>query len=439
VSGAAAAAYRLAPGGRVAGSFTVPGDKSISHRALMLGALARGTTEIGGFLEGEDCLATARALTAMGVAIEHPAPTEVRVHGVGRQGLRAPAAPLDMGNAGTAMRLMLGVLAGQPLEATLIGDASLMQRPMERVAAPLRLMGAQLRTHAGHAPVTVTGNRSLAGITYTLPVASAQVKSALLLAGVNARGRTQLTEPAPSRDHTERMLRQFGVTVQQEGAHIAVAGGQELSAARIEVPADFSSAAFFLVAGCLAAEQPLTLTNVGVNPTRTGLLSILKSMGADIRVHPRAGAAGGEPRADLEVRRSSLRGIAVPEALVSLAIDELPVLFIAAACARGQTVVRGAAELRVKESDRLAAMAEGLGRLGIRHELAGDGLTLEGADSFGGGTIDSRGDHRIAMAFAVAALRARAPLKVLDVANVATSFPGFLTLARAAGLQIEPA
>jgi 3-phosphoshikimate 1-carboxyvinyltransferase len=439
VSGAAVAAYRLAPGGRVAGSLTVPGDKSISHRALMLGALARGTTEVGGFLEGEDCLATARALTAMGVAIEHPAPTEVRVHGVGRQGLTAPAAPLDMGNAGTAMRLMLGVLAGQSFAATLMGDASLMSRPMERVAAPLRLMGAQLATHDGHAPVTVTGSARLAGIDYTLPVASAQVKSALLLAGVNARGRTRLTEPAPSRDHTERMLRQFGVRLQQEGAHIGLDGGQDLNATRIEVPADFSSAAFFLVAGCLAAEQPLTLTNVGINPTRTGLLTILKSMGADIRVHPRPAAPAGEPRADLEVRRSALQGIVVPEALVPLAIDELPVLFIAAACARGQTVVRGAAELRLKESDRLAAMAEGLATLGIAHELVSDGLTIEGADSFGGGTVDSRGDHRIAMAFAVAALRARSALTVLDVANVATSFPGFLTLARAAGLQIEPA
>jgi 3-phosphoshikimate 1-carboxyvinyltransferase len=423
----------------VSGALTVPGDKSISHRALMLGALARGTTAIGGFLEGEDCLATARALAAMGVAIERPGPTEVRVRGVGRQGLLAPAAPLDMGNAGTAMRLMMGLLAGQPLAATLIGDASLMQRPMERVAAPLRLMGAQLTTQAGRAPVRVNGNPALSAIDYTLPVASAQVKSALLLAALNARGHTRLTEPAPSRDHTELMLRQFGVVLEQEGLQVGLTGGQELSATRIEVPADFSSAAFFLVAGCLAAAQPLTLLNVGINPTRTGLLTILRSMGADIRVQPRAHVPGTEPRADLQVRRSALRGIAVPEALVPLAIDELPVLFIAAACASGPTVVRGAAELRLKESDRLAAMAQGLRTLGIELELASDGLTLQGAESFGGGTINSRGDHRIAMAFAVAALRARAPLTILDVANVATSFPGFLALARTAGLQIEPA
>jgi 3-phosphoshikimate 1-carboxyvinyltransferase len=310
---------------------------------------------------------------------------------------------------------------------------------MERVAAPLRLMGAQVGTHAGRAPVTVTGNPALVAIDYTLPVASAQLKSALLLAALNARGRTRLTEPAPSRDHTERMLRQFGVSVDQAGAQVSLSGGQDLTATRIEVPADFSSAAFFLVAGCFAADEPLILRNVGVNPTRTGLLSILRSMGADIRVHPRAGLAGGEPRADLEVRRSALQGIAVPETLVPLAIDELPVLFIAAAGARGQTVVRGAGELRVKESDRLAAMAEGLRALGIEHELASDGISVRGADSFAGGTIDSRGDHRIAMAFAVAALRARAPLEILDVDNVATSFPGFLTLARAAGLQIEAA
>ena len=438
---AGAARFRVAAGGRVAGTLAIPGDKSVSHRALMLGSIAEGRTQISGFLAGEDCLATARALAALGVRIEYPAATEVRVHGVGMQGLKGAPAPLDMGNAGTAMRLMMGLLAGQPFAATLIGDASLMRRPMERVAAPLRLMGADIATEEGRPPVRIRPAAALAAIDYTLPVASAQVKSALLLAALRARGRTRLTEPAPSRDHTERMLAAFGVEVRKEGASVTLAGGQTLTGTAIEVPADFSSAAFFLVAGCLAAEAPLILKNVGVNPTRTGLLEILRRMGADIRVHARAGrdARHGEPSADLEVRRSALCGITVPEALVPLAIDEFPVFFVAAACARGESLVRGAQELRVKESDRLAAMAAGLDVLGVENRLLPDGLWLKGADSFAGGTIDSHGDHRIAMAFAVAALKSRAPLEILDVANVATSFPGFLESARAAGLQIEAA
>ena len=440
MSDPAAARYRVAPGGCVQGELTVPGDKSISHRALMLGAIAEGQTDIGGFLAGEDCLATARALTALGVRIEGPADTQVRVHGVGAQGLRAADAPLDMGNAGTAMRLMMGLLAPQRFDSTLIGDDSLMRRPMERVAVPLRLMGAEIHTHEGRPPVQIRGRPDLRAIQYALPVASAQVKSAILLAALGASGRTRLTEPAPSRDHTERMLRAFGVDVPQQGATIALEGGQTLTGTRIEVPGDFSSAAFFLVAGCLAAERPLVLKNVGINPTRTGLLELLQRMGADIRVQPHAALArGGEPIADLEVRKSALTGITVPESLVPLAIDEFPVFFVAAACASGETLVRGAHELRVKESDRLAAMAAGLAVLGIETQLLADGLWLRGGSAFSGGTIESRGDHRIAMAFAVAALRARAPIQILDVANVATSFPGFLATARAAGLQIEPA
>jgi 3-phosphoshikimate 1-carboxyvinyltransferase len=405
----------------------------------MLGALAQGETHIAGFLAGEDCLATAHALEALGVRIEWPAETQVRVHGVGVEGLRGSTAPLQMGNAGTAMRLMMGVLAPQRFDSTLIGDASLMRRPMERVAAPLRLMGAHIETHDGRPPVKIHGAPRLRAIQYTLPVASAQVKSALLLAALRADGRTRLTEPAPSRDHTERMLRAFGVELLTEGATLALEGGQDLTATRVEVPADFSSAAFFLVAGCLAADEPLVLNNVGVNPTRTGLLTLLERMGADIRLHPhaRGGAPLIEPMADIEVRRSTLRGITVPEALVPLAIDEFPVFFIAAACASGETLVRGAHELRVKESDRLAAMAAGLTVLGIENQLLPDGLWLRGASGFSGGTLDSLGDHRIAMAFAIAALRAHAALEILDVANVATSFPGFLGTARAAGLQIE--
>jgi 3-phosphoshikimate 1-carboxyvinyltransferase len=441
VTQASGSRFRVQPGGSVAGTLSIPGDKSISHRALMLGSIAQGQTDISGFLAGEDCLATARALTALGVRIEWPAATQVRVHGVGMEGLRSPAAALDMGNAGTAMRLMMGLLAGQPFASTLIGDASLMRRPMERVAAPLRLMGASIATLEGRPPVQIRPTAALRAIQYTLPVASAQVKSALLLAALRASGRTRITEPAPSRDHTERMLAAFGVELVQEGTTLTLEGGQSLTGTALQVPADFSSAAFFLVAGCLAADAPLVLRNVGVNPTRTGLLEILKRMGADIRVHPRAvaSARAAEPVADLEVRRSSLRGITVPEALVPLAIDEFPVFFVAAACASGESVVRGAHELRVKESDRLAGMAAGLSVLGIENQLLPDGLWLKGAPGFSGGCIDSLGDHRIAMAFAVAALKARAPIEILDVANVATSFPGFLETARAAGLQIEAA
>ena len=432
------AAYRVGPGGRADGELTVPGDKSISHRALMLGGIASGDTEITGFLAGEDCLATLRALQQLGVGIERPSGQHVIVHGVGSNGLCGAAQPLDMGNAGTAMRLFMGLLAPQAFDSTLIGDESLMRRPMERVAKPLRLMGADIGTQDGRPPVSIGAGKSLQGIDYPLPVASAQVKSAILLAGLRASGRTSVTEPAPARDHTERMLRAFGVELHQQGATVSLQGGQPLHGTRIRVPADFSSAAFFLVAGCLAAEEGLTLRNVGVNPTRTGLLELLLQMGADITLKPRADAddASGEPIADIEVRRSRLRGIRVPESLVPLSIDEFPAFFIAAACAEGETLVSGAAELRVKESDRLATMAAGLGALGVEHRLHPDGLWIRGGEGFTGGVVDSHGDHRIAMAFAVAALRASRPVEILDVANVATSFPGFVELAKTAGLRI---
>ena len=430
--------YRVAPGVKVGGELTVPGDKSISHRALMFGGIAEGDTEITGFLAGEDCLSTLRALQALGVRIERPEEQHVLVHGVGLDGLQPAAAALDMGNAGTAIRLFMGLLAPQRFNSTLVGDESLMRRPMERVAGPLRSMGANIQTHDGKPPVEIHASTGMRAIDYALPVASAQVKSAVLLAGLQAFGRTHVTEPAPSRDHTERMLGAFGVEVLRDGATIAIEGGQTLRGTHVRVPGDFSSAAFFIVAGCLAAEDGLLLRNVGVNPTRTGLLEMLRQMGADIRVHPHRGDdANGEPIADIEVRKSRLRGIKVPEALVPLSIDEFPVFFIAAACAEGETLVRGALELRVKESDRLAAMAQGLTVLGVENQLLADGLWLRGTDRFGGGTIDSHGDHRIAMAFAVASLKARTPIEILDVANVATSFPGFVALARAAGLQID--
>ena len=438
-TGGTGARYRVEPGGEVAGELTVPGDKSISHRALMLGGIADGETRITGFLAGEDCLATLRALQALGVRIERPEPQRVHVSGRGIDGLAAAGVPLDMGNAGTAMRLFMGLLAPQAFDSTLIGDESLMRRPMERVAAPLRLMGADIRTHDGRPPVEIHGSPQLRAIDYALPVASAQVKSAVLLAGLKAFGRTRVTEPAPARDHTERMLSAFGVEVLREGSSVAVEGGQRLTATSVAVPADFSSAAFFLVAGCLAAERGLLLRDVGVNPTRTGLLQLLQLMGAEIRVHTRRQEAqpGGEPVADIEVRKSRLKGIRVPESLVPLSIDEFPVFFIAAAVAEGETLVRGALELRVKESDRLAAMAQGLSVLGVENQLLDDGLWIRGGMGFGGGIIESHGDHRIAMAFAVAGLAARGPIEIRDVANVATSFPGFLEIARSAGLQIQ--
>jgi 3-phosphoshikimate 1-carboxyvinyltransferase len=426
--------YIVRPAASVQGELSVPGDKSISHRALMLGGIAAGQTQISGFLASEDCLATLAALTCLGVRIERPQETLVRVHGVGRDGLAGAAAALDMGNAGTAIRLLMGLLAGQRFDSTLIGDASLMRRPMERVAAPLRAMGARIDTQGGTPPVRIHGGVALQGIDYALPMASAQVKSALLLAALYAQGETSVTEPAPTRDHTERMLRGFGVQLQSCAGRTRLAGGQQLRGCDIQVPGDFSSAAFFIVAGCLAARNGLTIRGVGVNPTRTGLLQLLSLMGADIELQPHPAAA--EPMADIHVRAGPLRGIRVPEELVALAIDEFPVFFIAAAAAAGQTIVTGAAELRVKESDRLAAMATGLTTLGIECELLPDGLRLQGG-RMRGGRIDSHGDHRIAMAFAVASLIASGPIEIEDVANVATSFPGFARLARATGLALE--
>ncbi len=426
--------YLVRPVRRVHGELRVPGDKSISHRALMLGAIADGPSAISGFLASEDCLATLAALTALGVRVQRAAPTEVRVHGAGRDGLRAAAGALDMGNAGTAIRLLMGLLAGQRFDSTLVGDASLMRRPMERVAAPLRTMGARIDTAAGRPPVHIHGGATLSGIDYVLPMASAQVKSALLLAALYARGTTQVSEPAPTRDHTERMLRGFGVDVTSAEGRVSLAGGQRLAGCQIAVPGDFSSAAFFIVAGCLAAHQGLTIRDVGVNPTRTGLLQMLRLMGADIELTPHR-AAASEPTADIHVRASALHGIEVPLGLVALAIDEFPVFFIAAAAAEGQTTVTGAAELRVKESDRLAVMASGLAALGIECQLLADGLSIQGG-RMSGGRIDSHGDHRIAMAFAVASLVASDPIEITDVANVATSFPGFPRLARDAGLDL---
>ncbi len=431
-------AYQVGPGGRLVGRLRVPGDKSISHRAIMLGAIADGVTRVTGFLEGADALSTRNVFHAMGVRIEGPAEGRVTVHGVGRDGLRAPAGPLDCGNAGTAMRLLMGLLAGQAFGSVLVGDETLMRRPMRRVADPLALMGARIETDGDCPPVRLAPSAGLRGIEYRLPVASAQLKSALLLAGLYASGRTTIEEPAPTRDHTERMLGGFGVRVERDGARASIEGGQRLAGCEIDVPADISSAAFFLVGASIAPGSDLVLEHVGMNPTRTGVIDILRLMGADITVVAEA-EVGGEPVADLRVRSAALHGIDVPEALVPLAIDEFPAIFIAAACARGRTRVTGAAELRVKESDRIATMAEGLHALGVAAEPTADGMLIDGRPdgaAFSGGRVQAHGDHRIAMSFAMAALRAAGPIDIGDTENVATSFPGFVALAAGAGLAI---
>jgi 3-phosphoshikimate 1-carboxyvinyltransferase len=426
--------YRVRPVNAVRGMVAVPGDKSISHRALMLAGVAQGPTTVTGFLESGDCLATLSAMRALGVKIDHSTPGRVAIEGVGLHGLKPPAGALDLGNSGTAMRLFTGLLAAQSFDSQLIGDSSLMQRPMERVAVPLRQMDAAVETAAGKPPVKIRGGRVLRPIHYDLPVASAQVKSAVLLAGLYADGVTSVTEPAVTRDHTERMLQSFGASIEVAGRTARVRGPAQLYAANLTVPGDFSSAAFFMVAGCLAAQGTLTLRNVGVNPTRTGLIDILRRMGAEIRLVDQR-LSGAEPVADIEVERRELTGIEVPPALVPLAIDELPVLFIAAACARGTTRVTGAAVLRVKESDRIAVMAEGLTTLGIQTEVLPDGIIIRGGE-LQGGPIDSHGDHRIAMSFAVASVRAKGMIEIADVANVATSFPGFVDVASRAGLGL---
>ena len=423
------------PGGSVTGRIRVPGDKSISHRSIMLGSLAKGTTEVEGFLEGEDALATLQAFRDMGVVIEGPHHGRLTIHGVGLRGLKAPPGPIYLGNSGTSMRLLSGLLAAQDFDSTLTGDASLSRRPMSRVAEPLRAMGAVIETAAeGRPPITIRGNKTLKGLTYEMPVASAQVKSCLLLAGLYAQGVTTVIEPAPTRDHTERMLRGFGYPVSVDVARVALESGLGLQAAKIEVPADISSAAFFLVAASIAPGSDLLLEGVGVNPTRTGIIDILRLMGGDITLENQR-EAGGEPVADLRVRAAPLKGIEIPAALVPLAIDEFPALFIAAACAQGRTVLRGAEELRVKESDRIQVMADGLLALGVSVEPTPDGIIIDGSQ-IGGGVVNARGDHRIAMAFSIAALRANAPIQIHDCANVATSFPNFLALCAQVGMRV---
>jgi 3-phosphoshikimate 1-carboxyvinyltransferase len=430
--------YRISPGGSVTGTIRVPGDKSISHRSVIFGALAKGVTKVTGFLEGEDAMNTVAAFREMGVTITGPENGELTIFGVGMQGLQPPRKPLYTGNSGTAMRLLAGLLAAQPFDSELTGDESLSGRPMERIVKPLGQMGASIEMSAGGTPPLRIAGADLVGLSYDMPVASAQVKSSLLLAGLFAEGKISVTEPAICRDHTERMLRGFGYELEggYPDAEVTLFGGGSLQATSIDVPADISSAAFFLAAAAITPGSELTLQHVGVNPTRTGIIELLGQMGAEIELSNEK-EVGGEPVADLTVRYSPLQGIEIDPALVPLAIDEFPVLFVAAACANGCTVLRGAEELRVKESDRIEAMAEGLKTLGIDLETFADGIRIEGGTGLGGGTIDSHGDHRIAMAFAVAGLRASAEIEILNCQNVATSFPGFVSQAIEIGLKIE--
>lgn len=401
----------------------------------MLGALAEGTTQISGFLEGADALCTLQAFRDMGVEIEGPVDGKVTVHGVGMHGLKAPSNDLEMGNSGTSIRLLSGLMAGQDFDVTMCGDVSLSKRPMGRVVTPLTAMGANIGSEQGcRPPLKVVGASKLQGIDYELPMASAQVKSCVLLAGLYAEGQTSVVEPAPTRDHTERMLKGFGYDVQVEGSKVTLQGGGKLIATDIDVPSDISSAAFFMVAAAITPNSDLTIKHVGMNPTRIGIINILREMGADLSLSNEA-EVGGEPVADVRVRYKPLKGIHIPEDQVPLAIDEFPVLFVAAACAEGETVLTGAEELRVKESDRIQVMADGLNAIGIDARATEDGMVIQGG-TITGGEVTSHHDHRIAMSFTVAALRSKGEIKVHDCANVATSFPNFVELAQQVGIKL---
>ena len=423
------------PSKKLQGTLRVPGDKSISHRAIMLGALAEGITQVSGFLEGEDTLATLAAFKTMGVSIEGPYQEQVILQGVGLQGLQVPNTSLYLGNSGTSMRLLSGLMAGQAFSVEMYGDASLSRRPMRRVTEPLTTMGAKIETSdKGTPPLKIYGKQNLQGINYVMPIASAQVKSCLLLAGLYAKGITCVTEFAPTRDHTERMLTGFGYPIKQEGRCICLQGGGKLQARSIDVPTDISSAAFFMVGASIAQGSNMLLEHVGINPTRTGIINILRKMGANISLHNQRNISN-EPVADIQVCASPLHGIEIPKEQVPLAIDEFPVLFIAAACAKGETILTGARELRMKESDRIQVMADGLQILGINAIPTPDGMVIRGGQ-IQGGVINSHGDHRIAMAFTMAALRANQTITIENCANVATSFPNFVDLSEQVGIEI---
>lgn len=429
----------IASGGKLQGEINLPGDKSISHRALILGSLAKGQTIVNGLLTGKDCLATLDAMRQLGVHIEQSSGT-VHIEGVGLQGLKAVKQPIDCGNSGTALRLLAGVLAGRTFDSTLQGDNSLNSRPMERIVVPLTKMGARIDAHQRGAkitaPLTIHGNPLLQGIDYSLPIASAQVKSCLLFAGLSARGKTHLVEHQPTRDHTERLLQAFGADIQISQNQILLTPGKILQGQEITIPGDLSSAAFFIVGATLAKGSHLILRNVGVNPRRTGILLILQKMGANIRLFNDK-ILGNEPVADIEITSAPLRGIEVPMAWVVSAIDEFPIIFIAAAFAQGKTIIRGIEELRYKETDRIEVMAKGLADLGVKLEVMSDGIMIQGSERIAGDTIESAGDHRVAMAFAISSILAKEPLRIKNCDNIATSFPNFSELANQLGLSIR--
>lgn len=430
--------FIVKPSQKISGEVLVPGDKSISHRSIMFGSLANGITYIKGFLQGEDSLSTLNAFKNMGVDISRNQ-DEVVIKGVGIHGLKPAKSAIDLGNSGTSMRLMLGILSAQNFNSTLIGDASLSQRPMNRVVKPLAQMGASIQTQVGgKPPLVISGRQLLHGIFYKMPIASAQVKSCLLLAGLYAEGKTTIIEPAHSRNHTEQMLRSFGYMVETSHNQISLMGGGELNPSNITVPADISSAAFFMVAACIAKEADICLKSVNINPTRTGVIDILKLMDANLTIE-NTQEISGELLADIIVKSSTLKGIEIPQNLVPLAIDEFPAIFIAASMAEGQTVLRGAKELRVKESDRIAVMAEGLVKLGIDCEVLYDGIIINGQEAFisSGQAIKSYHDHRISMAFSLIGLRCQTDIQINGCKNVATSFPSFIELANQIGMDIQ--
>jgi 3-phosphoshikimate 1-carboxyvinyltransferase len=421
---------KIEPAGAIEGHIAVPGDKSISHRALLVGAVSDGDTEVTGFGRSLDTESTIRAVRTLGVEVDEPADDALTVHGVGLRGLTSPERPIDCGNAGTLMRLLPGLLAGQSGRFELTGDESLRSRPMERIAEPLRRMGAQVETTDGQAPLAIEG-RLLQAIEYELPVASAQVKSAVVLAGLYADGRTTVLEPAPTRDHTELMLAEAGARVTRRTASVSIDGGERLTLARVEVPGDFSAAAPFVVAASLVPGSELTIHGVGLNPRRTGLLDVLGRMGARIAVYNRR-QAGRELVGDLEVRSGPLVATEVGPSEVPLLIDELPLFALAASMARGRSVLRGARELRVKETDRIAGVVAALKAIGVRITEREDGFEIRGVPARPRGRrIDARGDHRLAMLGAVAGLASRESVDVQGAEAVAISFPGFYDLVRA--------
>ena len=428
--------FVASPCNSLSGVITIPGDKSISHRAIIMGSIANGVTKVSGFLEGNDSLATMKSFQQMGVGIEQLG-SKLIIKGVGMHGLKAPTKPLNLGNSGTSIRLMSGLLSAQSFDSELCGDQSLSKRPMDRIIEPLRQMGAKINGVNSKPPLTIFGNQALKAITYELPIASAQIKSCLLLAGLYAQGKTCIIENVTTRDHTERMLRGFGYQVICSDNSITLDGGGELEACDIDIPSDISSAAFFMVAGSIAKDADLTLKTININPTRTGIIEILKLMGADIILSNETEMAG-EKTADIQVRSADLKGIEIPNELVPLAIDEFPVLFIAASCAKGETLLTDAKELRVKESDRIQVMADGLKILGIRTEVFDDGIRIQGGQFSKPNTpIKSHHDHRISMSFAVASAACNFDIKIEGVDNVKTSFPNFVELANTIGINIK--